>query len=68
MQEKRKAMDEHMQTTEVQRSGHEDILAKKRWYQPPLVITFGAMTKLTRGSGGEYDDECTSGKQPGDEE
>jgi hypothetical protein len=37
-------------------------------YQSPQVIVYGTVIQLTKGSGGAYNDECTSGKQPGDDE
>lgn len=37
-------------------------------YQSPQIIVYGTVLQLTKGSGGDYDDECTSGKQPGDDE
>lgn len=37
-------------------------------YHPPRMVVYGTVTRLTKGSGGEYDDECTSGKWPGSDE
>lgn len=44
------------------------VIATKPPYQPPRMIVYGTVAQLTKGSGGDYDDECTSGKQPGDDE
>jgi hypothetical protein len=44
------------------------LIGTKQPYKSPQVVVYGTVAELTRGSGGNYDDECTSGKQPGDDE
>lgn len=51
----------------AQQSPQSSAIASLSLYQPPQVTVFGTVIQLTRGSGGDYDDECTSGKWPGDE-
>jgi len=36
-------------------------------YEPPQMIVYGSITTLTKGGGGRYGDECTSGKHDEDE-
>ncbi len=42
-------------------------LEQKKPYQSPQVITYGLVGELTKGSGGNYDDECTSGQWQSDD-
>lgn len=44
------------------------VLTLKPPYQPPRMVVYGTVTQLIKGSGGDYDDECTSGKWPGSDE
>ncbi len=58
-------------SNEHQKTGQQDqpnLVEAKPLYQSPHMILFGTVAHLTRGSGGDYNDECTSGKQPGDDE
>ena len=53
-------------TTHAQ--GQRPTVGTKPRYVPPRITVLGTVTELTRGSGGDYGDECTSGRQPGDDE
>jgi hypothetical protein len=63
-------MNQQSTTTEVSQSCDQFTItmAAQPHYRPPRITVFGSVIDLTRGSGGDYDDECTSGKWPGDEE
>jgi hypothetical protein len=55
--------------SDVQGSPIDDAApASSLQYHAPRVTMYGLVAELTKGSGGDYEDECTSGKWPGDDD